>query len=222
MGGSGEAWHSLDRAPRYVALESRRKVAVSAARRLDRKTRVTVAILVAVVLAGPVLAIRNYVASVEEDRQLVALDHPSDDGLISLNNGTTIFLQSQELAWKMSQWLDVEADTKPAFELADSNFAAKSAQLTSEGQARIEQVAQVLTADPDLRAQIVVLADAREEIASRQLELARAARIRSQLLAEHVAALNVTSAVQPAAAFRGYHFMNAAGPDSHIVVVLTK
>lgn len=197
-----------------------RKSALSARRPMDRKTRLALATLIAMILAGPAVVLRNCVIRAEQGSTLVAAEHPDDDGLIRLSNGATIHLHSQALARKFSQWLDVETDAKPAFEVADSNFAPETAEPTVEGRQRIEQLAQVLQADPQLHARIVVMTD--EASSSRELGRSRADRIRRDLLAQHVAAANVTSAMDLSAALDSRNLIKAADEKSHLIVVISR
>jgi hypothetical protein len=195
---------------------------VTVQRQLNRRSRIAIAVAVVLLLASPVLALRNCVIGAQEGSQPVASTHPVYDGLVELKNGTTIFLQSRPLAQKVAEWLDLKTDVKPAFQIADDNFASGSAEPTAEGQSQIVQVAQVLKGDPRLRAQILLLTRNSETGNSGLLEQSRASRIRSELLAQDVPASNVTSAVEPAAVLSAYHVIDEGGQESALFVVLSR
>jgi hypothetical protein len=108
------------------------------------------------------------------DRPVIA-GHAVNDGLLRLKNGATVFLQDRALSRQFTAWLQLDSNAKSALEIADSNFARDSAEPTSAGRARIAQVAQVLNADPKLRAQITLANGAADTKAARESASARAA-----------------------------------------------
>jgi hypothetical protein len=191
-------------------------------RRLDFKARIATAIAIVLLLASPLLALHNCVVSVQNGSHPVASGHVVDDRLVVLKNGTTMLLQNQPLAVKVSEWLQLETNTKAAFEVSDGNFTAGSPSLTRQGRTHVTQVAQILTADPRLSAKIMVLTDNSKKNSPRQLDQSRVSKIRSELLAQHVAASNVTTAVQPAADLAAYHVINQAGEQSHLFIVVSR
>jgi hypothetical protein len=195
---------------------------VTVQRQLNRKSRIAIGVAVVLLLASPVLALRNCVISAQEGSRPVASTHPVYDGVVELKNGTTIFLQSRPLAQKVSEWLDLKTDVKPAFQIADENFASGSAEPTVLGRTQIAQVAQVLRGDPQLRAQILLLTRNSDTDDSRLLEQSRASRIRSELLAQEVPASNVTSATEAAAVLSAYHVIDESGQQSALFVVLSR
>jgi outer membrane protein OmpA-like peptidoglycan-associated protein len=195
---------------------------VTVPRRLNPKARIATAIAVVLLLASPVLALRNCMVSVQKGSHPIASGHAVDDRLVELKNGTIMFLQNQPLAVKVSEWLQLESNAKAAFEVSDGNFAAGSASLTPQGRTHVIQVAQILTADPRLNAQVTVLIGNSQENSARQLEQSRASRIRNELLAQRVAASNVTTTIQPAAALAAYHVINQPGEQSHVFILVSR
>src|SRR4051794_11968057 len=133
-----------------------------------------------------------------------------------------MLLQNQPLAVKVSEWLQLETNAKAAFEVSDGNFTAGSPSLTRQGRAHVIQVAQILTADSRLSAQVTVLTQNSQENLPRQLDQLRASQIRNELLAQHVAASNVTTVVQAAAALAAYHVINQAGEQSDLFIVVSR
>ena len=189
---------------------------------MDFKARIATAIAAALLLASPILAVRNCVVSVQKGSHPVASDHAVDDRLVVLKNGTTMLLHNQPLAVKVSEWLELESNTKAAFEVSDGNFTAGSPNLTAQGRTHIIQIAQILTADRRLSAKVMVLAANSKENSPAQLDRARASRIRNELLAQHVPGSNVTTAVQPAAALAAYHVIDQAGEQSHLFIIVSR
>jgi len=195
---------------------------VTVRRRLDRKARIAISAAAILLVACPLLAIRNCVSSAQLGNHSVAAGHPVDDGLLRLKNGATVFLEDRALSRKLAAWLELDGTAESAFEIADSNFAPNSAVPTSDGRARIAQVAQVLKADPQLRAQIALREGAEVDVSSEQLERARAARIRVELLEQDVPALNVAALTQPVAAASADHVIVDSGQQSNVVVVFSR
>ena len=193
---------------------------MTARRRLDRKARISIATAATLLLAGPVLVLRNCVSSAQEGNSVVASVLPGDDGLLRMKNGATVFLQHGSLSRKISAWLELDKKTKPAFEIEDTNFVAGSAEPSAEGWTHIAQVAQILEADPQLRAKIV-LSDTNLDRSVERLEKARASRLYAELIEQQVSPSRVTSAIESAAAMSANHVINASGQESHLFVVLS-
>ena len=191
-------------------------------RGLNRKARIAIAAAAMLFVAAPLLAIRNCVSSAQVGSHPVATAHPIDDGLLRLRNGATVFLQDRALYRKLSAWLELDSTAKSAFEIADSNFAPNSTVPTSDGRARLAQVAQVLKADPQLRAQIAFREGDVADVSSEQLEQARAVRIRFELLEEDVPASSVAPLTQPVPRASADHVIDDSGQQSHLIVVLSR
>jgi outer membrane protein OmpA-like peptidoglycan-associated protein len=195
---------------------------VTLRRRLDRKTRIAISAAATLLIASPLLGLRNLVSSVQEGGRPVAVGQPVDDGLLQLKNGATVFLQDGALARKFAAWLELDNSANSAFEIADGNFALNTAEPTSDGRARIAQVAQVLNADPQLHAQIVVAKGAAAVASSEGLTRSRAARIQSELLAQHVAASRIAPLMKSVSAASVEHVTKDLGRRSGLAVVLSR
>ena len=189
--------------------------------RLAGKARIATAIAVVLLLASPVLALRNCIEMVKDEGRPVATDQSADDGLILLRNGTTMLLQSTPLARKVSEWLELEPNARAAFEIADENFALGSADLSADGRRHIEQVGQILTADPRLHAQISAIANTKENTVE-QLERLRASRLQSELIAQHVAPANLATTIEPSAALSAYHVIGQPGRQSQLFIIVSR
>jgi outer membrane protein OmpA-like peptidoglycan-associated protein len=169
---------------------------VTVPRRLDRKTRIAVCLAATALVAGPVLALGNCVSKVVAGNGAVAAVHPSEDGLVRLENGATLYLPDGSLSRRISEWLD--ADVKPTFKIADTNFVPGSAELSRAGGAHVAQVAQILEADPQLTAEIVVSDELATDDPLGKLELSRASRLHAELIDQDVPASKITSAIDSA------------------------
>ncbi len=187
---------------------------MSPIRHLDRKARTGLAIAVALVLAIPIVAIRN---CVQGGSQLVTSANSAHHGLIELHNGDTHYVHNKVLARKLSTWLNLGADAKAAFAIDGSNFVPGSAEPTAEGRTHITQVAQILNSDPRLQAKILVTAS--QGGTGAELETGRAARVQSEMLAQH-AKSSLTPEVEPPAALAGYHVIRGDDPDSHLFILI--
>jgi outer membrane protein OmpA-like peptidoglycan-associated protein len=190
--------------------------------RLDRKARIAVFAALLLMAGGPLMAIRNCVSIVQNGDRPVIAGHAVNDGLLRLKNGATVFLQDRALSRQFTAWLQLDSNAKSALEIADSNFARDSAEPTSAGRARIAQVAQVLNADPQLRAQITLANGAVDSVESERLDQSRAARVYEELLAQDVPASKVAAVTQSASAVSVDPVGIESGQRSHLVVVLSR
>jgi hypothetical protein len=190
---------------------------VSSIRRLDRKARTALALAVALILAAPILAVRNCVMSAQEGGHLVASANGAHHGLIELHNGDTHYVHSRVLARKLSEWLKLGANARAAIAIDGSNFASGSAEPTADGRLHITQVAQILNSDRRLHAKILVTDS--QGGTSQKLETGRASRLQSELLAQRVDP-GLTSDVEPPAALAGYHVIRGDDPDSHLFILI--
>ena len=177
--------------------------------------------LVLLLLAGPVLLVRNFIIRAQEGSQLVATGHPTDDGLVRLSDGTVTFVQSPTLARKVSRWLELDTDADPAFQIADANFVSNSADLNTRGLAHVRQVAQILNTDTEVRAQVLAVADNRHPDDA-QVEQSRADTIRSELIRQHVSSAKVISGSRAALEAGEYDLIGEPGQESHLFIVITK
>jgi outer membrane protein OmpA-like peptidoglycan-associated protein len=196
-------------------------LAVTVRRQLNRKTRISISVAVVLLLAGPMLAIKNYVFSAQRGHPVVAPAHSMDDGLLRLKNGATVFLQDSVLSRKISAWLDVDTGSNTAFEIADANFVQGSAEPTPEGRIHISQVAQILNADPKLHAQIG-FSDRRPNASLEQLEQSRASRIHGELVAQRVPSSNLTLAIKSATNLSADHVINDLGQQPHLLILFSR
>ena len=188
--------------------------------RLDRKARLAIALAATLTFLGPVLAVRHYLSTTQENNRLFASGHPINDGLVRLKNGSTVLLQGGSLAPKISAWLELDKNATASFEMADSNFVTGSEQPTRIGWTHIAQLAQILDADPNVRAEILFSDRERVDGPTNDLEQSRAARIYSELLAQHVPASTVSFGVQPRDASTPE--VDDAGQQAGIFIVVSR
>jgi hypothetical protein len=88
---------------------------VSAKQPLERKVRWTLALIVAMIVAVPVLALWGYISKVA-DSKLVAEARPTDEWLVAID-GRTILFEPRELGRAMTDWLKLDKDRTLTFEL---------------------------------------------------------------------------------------------------------
>jgi hypothetical protein len=194
---------------------------VTTQRRLDRKARIAVGLVVALLLAGPVLALWNFVSS-SQSSELVADGHSADDRLIGLKNGATLFLKHGPMSQKVSHWLQLNTNDRTAFEVADSNFVTGSTEPTKDGLSSVQQVAQIMNADQQVRAQIVVATDPSDSDGLLQLERSRAIRLGRELASERVPAQRISSAEKPLSDLEARHVIDHPGQDSRLFIIVSR
>ena len=129
---------------------------MSAAPRYDRKARLALGVLGVLFVAPLAISLHNCVSTVQSRNEVIAAAAADDDRLVKLRNGSSLLLDRSLLGPKVIEWLKLKTDGTTAFELADSNFKPNSADTTGEGSRAIAQVAQILKADPQLRANVIV------------------------------------------------------------------
>ena len=194
---------------------------MTAQRRLDRKARIAVGLVVALLLAGPFLAIWNFMSS-NDGSQLVAQEHSGDDRLIGLKNGATVFLNHGSMSQKVSHWLQLNTRDRTAFEVADSSFVSGSSEPTRDGLSSVQQVAQIMNADQQVRAQIVVATDPSDSGDSLQLERSRAVWLGKELVSERVPGQRISSAEQPLSDLEAKHVIDHPGQDSRLFIIVSR
>ena len=168
-----------------------------ARRRLDSKARTWLAVLVILLLALPILALRSCIAMPLDDNRIV-ISPSVDDRLVSFKNGSTMLLEHDSLGRKIADWLHVGTTTEHRFAVGDETFAAGTAEPTRDGSVHVVQFAQVLRAHPGLNTRILITqaADAKSR-AEDELEHLRAARLRRDVIAQGVSASKITAVDQP-------------------------
>ena len=154
-----------------------------ATRRLDRRARTAIAVVVALLFAGPLyLAAKLVIAKVGGPQQVV---HPEDDQLVMLADGSTMLVRHGSTGRIMANWLEDDPRGARTFEVGNENFAPDSATLTHEGWEHLAQFSQMLKAHHTVRAEI--LFSARHGIAgTTELEHMRADRIHDEAVNQGV------------------------------------
>ena len=120
----------------------------------------------------------------------------------------------------MIEWLKLKTDGTTAFELADSNFKPDSADTTGEGSRAIAQVAQILKADPQLRANVIVARSSSDDDAVHDLERRRAGLLNVELFRHGVPANRINApAERPIDAT---HVIDHPGQNSRLFIVISR
>jgi len=194
---------------------------MSVSNRYDRKARLALGALGALFVAGMAMALHNCAETLQSRSQVVAAAAVGDDDrLVKLRNGASLLLDRSSLSPKVIDWLKLETDATTAFELADSNFKPGSVDPTGEGSRAIGQVAQILKADPQLRANVIVARNESDDDAVYDLERRRAERLNSELFRQGVPANRVSAPAQRSV--DAIHVFDHPGQQSRLFVVISR
>ena len=193
---------------------------MSAAPRYDRKARLALGALSAMIVAGLALSAHNCVSNVQSRDQVVAAGAGDDERLVKLRNGASLLLDRSSLSAKVIDWLKLGTDATSAFELADSNFKPGSADPTAEGSTAIAQVAQILKADPKLRTNVIVARNPSDDDATYDLERRRAARLNVELFRHGVPANRINDPAQRPV--EATHKFDHPGQQSRLFIVISR
>lgn len=156
---------------------------------VERKVRWVLALIVVMLVALPVLAVRNYIASVGGS-QIHTNTMATDERLVAIDK-RSMLVQPDALGPAMVHWLKSAKDKSFSFEMSDKSFAAGTAVPGPITVKRIDQVAQLMRASPSLMVHIL-LPGHPGSAASRQLDEQRAARLRDALTVAGANASHVT------------------------------
>lgn len=189
--------------------------------RYERKVRITLWVAVALLLAAPALALRSCMSSLQSDGPAASAHEPDEDRLVELRNGATMLLNRGPLSAKVVEWLERDND-RTAFGIADSNFSSRSADPTLEGLANFAQVAQILNADPQLRAHVIVAAIPAEDPAALALNQSRARRVLSELFRQGVPAARISVMADANPGLGAEHVIDHLGQDSRLFIMLSR
>lgn len=114
---------------------------------------------------------------------------------VTLPGGQTLQLAPQTLNYELQRYLGSPEPAPRTFQFENLNFATSSAELPADAQTTVSALAQIMTAYPNARAQVVGYADARgAEPANAQLGAQRADSVARALIASGVPADRITSA----------------------------
>lgn len=192
-------------------------------RRYEPRVRIALAVLVLLLLVGPAIALRNCVSSLQAGNQLVAPGGAVDDNrLVKLRNGSTMLLGSGSINPKVVAWLELTTSGSAAFEIADTTFKPGLADPTVDGSTNIAQLAQVLKADRQVRANVIVAREPSDETARVMLERSRAARIDAELVREGVPPDRVSAAVHSNSVLDDTQVIDHPGQESRLFIVLSR
>jgi len=159
---------------------------------IDKKVRWVLALIVVLVVALPILAVRSYIAKVTETK-IVAASEPTDERLVAID-GRSMLVQPEALGQTMREWLKSKGEKTFSFELSDRSFVTGSTVPSRITAKRIDQVVDLAKASPALMVHILLpphLASA----SVRQLDEQRALGLRNALRSDGVSAANVTIGV---------------------------
>jgi hypothetical protein len=179
------------------------------------KTAVTAVILIVLAIIG--LGLRGCVVAMTPE-QTVAAGTPDDQQIVLIGQ-RTMFLEPGSVGSRIAQWLNAGSSGTRAFGVGERSFQPGSDELNADGAARLERFVQMMQADRQLNARLLVSASDEPGAAqNQQLAEKRARRLRSEIVARGVPASRITAAAEP---------MTVASADPKwkqppIVVVLSK
>ncbi len=156
---------------------------------LDRNVRWVLIVIVVLIVAVPMLAVRHYIASVTT--QTVAANEPADERLVSIGK-STMLLEPGGLGAAISDWVNLSKEQTFEFELSDRSFAAGSPELSRIGKTRVSQVLPLIKTHPTVTVRILLPTQAAVNL--RALNESRAARLRNELVVHGIDASRVTMA----------------------------
>jgi hypothetical protein len=156
---------------------------MSAKPNVERKVRWALALLVVIILAIPVLAVRSYLAKVGESN-ILANQGPTDERLVAIN-GHPLLVPPEGLEQTMADWLKSEDGKTLSFELSDQSFAANSASPSPITAKRSREVVKLTQASPTLMVHILMPTHF-ASAAVQKLDDERAASFRKTLIADGI------------------------------------
>jgi len=156
---------------------------------LERKVRWVLALVVVIIVALPLLAIRNYVSSAGGS-DVHTSSAATDERLVAIDGRTTL-VQPEALESAMRDWLSSPKDKTFSFEFSEHSFVPATAIPTPISLRRANQVAQLAAAYPGLTVRILLPAHPAGGV-TRPLDQKRATRLRNALIARGVDESRVT------------------------------
>lgn len=177
---------------------------------LERKVRWTIALIIAMCLFLPILAVRNYIASVREKKVHTSAG-PTDERLISID-GHLMLVNPGHLGPAMTAWAKSKKEKTLSFELSDHSFVPNSAVPSPITETRVRQIVQVTKANPMLMVHIM-LPTRFASMVNQRLYEQRARRLRDELL---------TSGLSPPHVIMGGEQQDFPNGKGELVVLLSK
>lgn len=152
---------------------------MSAKLQLERKTRWILALIIVMALSLPILAVKNYIASVGEKKILPSASS-TDERMVAID-GHLMLIDPGHLGGAMAAWAKSNNQKTLSFELSDHSFVPNSVVPSPITETRVRQIVQVAKANPMLMIHIVVPRHFASTVIQ-QLDEHRATRLRSELL----------------------------------------
>jgi len=183
-------------------------------RGLDRKARVAIIVAVALLIAVPAYLIARLVAAQLRTPERQQVLRPQEGQLITLRDGSTMFIQRSSMSERMAAWLKLNDSGEQAFDIGNANFTPGSSTLTKDGWEHVIQFAHILEVNRNVRA-VILFAPHHGDGATTKVEKERANRIREEVMKQGVNAEQIVVAREAFA--RGHD----ATRDEGLEVVLT-
>ena len=165
----------------------------TASKRLDGKARIAVLVALMLLIAAPVLLLARFIASQLRGPEHQQVFHPQEGELVTLRDGSTMFINRSSMGERMAAWLKFNSKGEQTFDIGNANFMPGSATLTKDGWEHVIQFAQILEVHRSVKA-VILFAAYHGDQATRQVEQARANRIRDEVMKQGVKAEQVVVA----------------------------
>jgi len=183
---------------------------VARALRLERNAKWAVAGLLLILLLLFALVLWNSVVAMTPEQTVAAPTPGNEDELIEIGDHT-LLLKHGSAGNRIAHWLHAGSAGSRAFELGSLSFAPNSDALTSEGERRVETIADLMVHARALEAHIYASSAAADE----RLEDQRATHLRGDLISKGVTPSRVAVSHDPIAGGE------ALSKQPEIVVVLS-
>lgn len=184
-------------------------------RTLDRKARLAIGLVVAIVLLIVFIGLRS-LATAMAPVTIVAQSDAGANELIIIG-GQSQYLDPSTLGGKIANWLSTGGSRTHAFSIRERNFKPESDEPTAGGWTRLGRLGGIMQSDPNLSAEIFVMAYEGTDAADMQrLAQKRAERVRTEIVARGVDGARIAAATQRPLSARG---PSSAEPLTMVVVL---
>jgi outer membrane protein OmpA-like peptidoglycan-associated protein len=190
---------------------------MTAQRTLDRKTKLAIGAVIAILLLIILMTMRSLVASMTPVA-LVAQSDSGDNQLIVIG-GQAQYFDPSTVAGKVANWINTGKTKTEAFTIGEQNFEPGSDQITPAGQVRLNRLVGFLKSDPGVTAELFVTtyeganAQDREQLAKQ-----RALRVRTAAIGQGIDPSRIAATIQKPISSGGA----SKQPPPMMVLVLSK
>jgi hypothetical protein len=188
---------------------------------LDRRAKASVAAAVFLLVAAPVLAVGRYVDS-NMHVSNIAEANGENDSLVSFGNGTTMVLPHGSVARRLVDLLKLGTKDDSVFQIGDGLFTPGTITLTPDGRKRVSAFADVMKAEPDLRAEVIVGTRIPQDAVMEKLEELRARQLYHEVGSLGIAPERMAVSKQPIADLMAAHKIDRVRNGSQLYVLVSR